>query len=619
MKPSVVRSPLWAALPLAAGIGAAVSVPVWAQSSSVSPAATALSETVVTATRTEQPLSDVVADVSIIDRDTIVRSGATGLADVLDRLPGISITRNGGPAATTSVYVRGAETRFTAVLIDGVRVDTQSGSGGASWNAIPLSQIERVEVLRGPAAAVYGSDAIGGVIQIITRKGEAGFAPSVALGMGSHGTRQLDVALSGASGAVDYALGVTRERSDGFNAKPVTGPMDDDGYDSTAFSARVGWAVANGQRLELTALRNEVDGDYDASGSKRDDDRTASNLQVLGLNWSARWSEHYGTQVRVSQSKDRYETAPSPYRTDTEITNYWWGNTWHAGAHRFSVDVERREDALDNASTTPRHTERAQNGLALGYGWNTGDHTLQLNLRHDDDSEFGGKGTGSAAYAYRLAPGLRATAGAGTAFRVPTLYQRFSAYGFAGLQPETSHNLELGLKHAWQGRSWSVVAYRNRVSNLINFGAAGTCASAFGCYENTGRASYAGVTLAGAYPLGAVRLHGSFDWMNPKNRDTGLQLARRAQRQAKAGLDTRWQQWTLGAQAQLVAHRFDDAKNTKRLGGYGVLNLSASQPLSRDWTLQLRADNLGDKAYEQAQGYATAGRTLYAGVRWQPK
>lgn len=207
MKSSVVvRSPLWAALPLAAGIGAAVSVPVWAQSSLAAPAA--LSEVVVTATRTEQPLSDVVADVSIIDRDTIARSGATGLADVLDRLPGISITRNGGPAATTSVYVRGAETRFTAVLIDGVRVDTQSGSGGASWNAIPLSQIERVEVLRGPAAAVYGSDAIGGVIQIITRKGEAGFAPSVALGMGSHGTRQLDVALSGASGAVDYALGV---------------------------------------------------------------------------------------------------------------------------------------------------------------------------------------------------------------------------------------------------------------------------------------------------------------------------------------------------------------------------------------------------------------------------
>ncbi|RYF07889.1 MAG: TonB-dependent receptor, partial [Comamonadaceae bacterium] len=180
----------------------------------------ALQETVVTATRVARPLSDLVADVSIIDRDTIERSGATGVADVLARLPGVEMSRNGGPGNSGSVYVRGAESRFTAVYIDGVRVESQS-TGGAVWEQIPLSQIERIEVLRGPAAAVYGSDAIGGVIQLFTKKGEGPPAPSVQLGIGSHGTRTAQAAVSGGAGALDYSLGLSQERSDGFNARTL--------------------------------------------------------------------------------------------------------------------------------------------------------------------------------------------------------------------------------------------------------------------------------------------------------------------------------------------------------------------------------------------------------------
>ena len=153
-----------------------------------------LQDTVVTATRTEQPLADLVADVSIVDRETIESSGATGLADVLARLPGIEMGRSGGPGGNTSVFVRGAESRFAAVYVDGVRVDSQAGSGGTTWEAIPLAQIERIEVLRGPAAAVYGSDAVAGVIQIFTKKGEAGVAPYVGGGAGTHGTYRTEAA-----------------------------------------------------------------------------------------------------------------------------------------------------------------------------------------------------------------------------------------------------------------------------------------------------------------------------------------------------------------------------------------------------------------------------------------
>lgn len=612
---STLRAPL-AALPLA--LAAASS---FAQTSLATTAAAAtLPTTVVTATRVAQPLTDVVADVSIIDRANIERSGAVGLADVLARLPGVSIARNGGPASSTSVYLRGAETRFTAVFVDGVRVDSQS-TGGVSWQGIPLSQIDRVEVLRGPAAAVYGSDAIGGVVQIFTRRGEAGFAPSVELGLGTHGTRKLAAALSGKSGAVDYSLGVSRETSDGFNAQPLSNP-DRDGYRSNNVSGSVGWQLNAAHRLEATLLNSDTNAQYDGF-TPGNDDRSLQELQTLGMKWSARWSDVYSSQVSVGRSKDRYETHPSPYVAKTSVTSYLWQNEFKLGDNLLTAALERREDKLDNTSTFPAISNRSQNALALGYALRSGDHSLQLNVRRDDDSEFGGKSTGSAAYAYGFAPNWRALVSAGTAFRAPTLYQRFSMYGEPSLQPETSKNIELGLKYAAQGNAFSVMTYRNRVTNLINYvSGPGACANGVGayagCYGNTGEAEYSGVTLTGSTHIGMAALNGSMDFQNPKDLGTGLQLARRAKQSAKLGVDVPVAGWTLGAEAEWVGKRFDDARNTKTLSSYALLNLSANKALTKDWSLVGRVDNLADRDYETARGYATGGRTLYVGVKWAP-
>lgn len=580
-----------------------------------------LSETLVTATRSAQPLTDVVADVTLLDREALQRSGATGIADVLARQPGISIARNGGPGATTSVFVRGAESRFTAVLIDGVRVDSQS-TGGASWNAIPLAQVERIEILRGPAAAVYGSDALGGVIQIFTRRGEAGFSPSVGVGVGSHGTRQVDAGLSGREGAFDHALSLSRDSSQGFNAQPSGNP-DRDGYEHEALSARLGWQLNRAHRLEATALHTRQDTQYDASTPGRDD-HALQRLETLGLSWLAQWSPNHDSRLSVSRSRDRYETRPSPYVTDTHITSYLLHNGWRAGGQQWSLDLERREDELDNASTTPTHTRRSQDALALGHGRRWDGHSLQLNLRHDQDSEFGGKTTGSAAYAYELSPQWRASASAGTAFRVPTLYQRFSIYGTPDLKAESGRNIEFGLKHDTPTRHFAVVAYRNRVDNLITYvSGPGSCINGTGrlpgCYGNTARAQYRGITFSGDQRLGHTLLRASLDLLDPRDLDTGKQLARRARRQATLGLDQRLADWQLGAEVQLVAQRYNNATNTQRLSGYGLLNLSASKPLGRDWRLIARVDNLGDKAFETARGYATAGRTVYLGLKWAPQ
>lgn len=588
-----------------------------------------LQDMVVTATRTEQPLADLVADVSIVDRETIEASGATGLADVLARLPGIEIARNGGIGNATSVYLRGAESRFTAVYIDGVRVDSQS-TGGAQWEQIPLSQIERIEVLRGPAAAVYGSDAIGGVVQLFTRKGEGPARPYAGVGLGSQGLRKIEAGVSGAAGhggAFDYALGFARETSDGFDAKTsgVHNP-DRDGYRNTSGHARLGYRIDARHKLDATLLASRMDSGYDGSTHKPAspvDDSGQQRLRTAGLNWAAQWTDAYSTRVSVTDSASRYETTPSPYRTETDLRGYLWQNEYRLGAHRFSAALERREDHLDNpaldAWSTALVQGRSQDALALGYGYQRGGHTLQLNVRHDDDSEFGGKGTGSLAYGYAITTQWRATASVGTAFRAPTLYQRFSEYGVATLRPETSHNAELGLRYAQGRSSFSAVVYRNRLSNLILFGGAGTCASSFGCYANTARAQYQGVTVAASHHWAGVQWHGSIDLQNPRDLTTGKQLARRAKRHATFGADTQWAGWTLGAELQASGRRFDNAANTNVLGGYALVNLYASTRVARDYTLLARIDNLGDKDYQLARTYATPGRTLYVGLKWAPQ
>ncbi len=620
MKTCLSRARL-AVLPLAL----IAAFPVLAQNQPVA----SLPETVVTATRVAQPLADLVADVTIIDHEAIERSGASAVADVLARVPGIETARNGGPGTVTSVFLRGAESRFTAVYIDGVRVDSQA-TGGALWEQIPLAQIDHIEVLRGPAAAVYGSDAIGGVIQLFTRKGEGKAAPYVGIGYGTYNTRKVEAGVSGAAGeggAFDYSLGIAHEESDGFDSQTgVSHNPDLDGYRSTSAHARLGFQINRTQRLDATLLANDLNSGYDAFGYSPlapVDDRNLERLRTAGLTWSSQWTEAYSTKLSATDSTSRYESTPSPYLTETRLHGYLFQNEYRVGPHLFTAALERREDHLFNPALDPFSTtidgDRTQDGLALGYGYHAGPQTLQLNLRRDQDSAFGGRTSGSAAYGYAITPQWRATASAATAFRAPTLYQLFSQYGVPSLQPEISHNLELGLHYRQGAGNFSVVAYRNRVSNLISFAAPGPCASSFGCYTNTAQAEYSGVTISGGQQFGLLNVHASLDVQDPRDLGTGNLLARRARRHGTLGVDSHIAAWSVGAEVQFSGRRYDDAANLQPLGGYALIGLYASTHLSKDWTLLARVDNLADKNYQLVDTYVTPGRTFYAGLKWAPQ
>lgn len=578
-----------------------------------------LPDVVVSATRVAQPLAQAIADVTVIDRAEIERSGAAALGDVLARLPGFEINRNGGPASTTGVFLRGAETRFTAVYIDGVRIDSQT-TGGASWQAIPLSQIDRIEVVRGAVGAVYGSDAIAGAIQIFTRKGGVGVHPYVGLGLGTYGTYKVEAGVSGADAGWNYALGLAKDSSEGFNAT-TTGNPDKDGFSAESASVRLGFKVNADHRLDASFLSNQQRGQYDGYTAGLDD-VALQKLQTTSVSWQAQWTPQYRSTLSVATSQDRYETTPSAYQTDTHLATVYWQNEYRLGTSLFSAALERRDDSLKNVYTSPEENSHFQNAVALGYNWVEGAQSLQLNVRHDADSVFGSQNTGSLGYGYAVTPQWRVTATAGNAFRAPTLFQRFGSYGNDSLLPETSQNVEAGLRYASEEGSWSLTIYSNAVSNLIAYDSsapAGTCPATQyeeGCYGNIAKGIYEGVTISATREFGSLSTRASLDFQNPRDVSTGNLLARRARQHGVFAVEMPWAGWVVGSELKLSSMRYDNAANTKELAAYGLLNLYAQTKIGKDLTVLLRLDNAGDVPYVLAGGYATAGRSAYAGLKW---
>lgn len=599
--------------------------PAWAQNS--------LDPVLVTGTRSPLPLSRLLADATVLDRADIERQGFGNLADLLSRQACIEIVRTGNPGSATSLFLRGANTQHTLLLVDGVRVDNQSGSGGAPWEAIPLAQIERVEIVRGSASALYGSDAMAGVIQVFTRKGEG--APSLQLGaaLGSMGLAKGDLTLSGRHRTLDYALSAATEVSDGFNARPVNNDPsytpDRDDWRQHSLQGRLGWQAAAGQRLEGLFSVSALNAGYDAAAKPRPgvDDRNLHDTQAARLLWSSTWSADLRSEFSTGRSRQRYETQTdgrSTYLTETEVSQWAAQGSWRLGSHQLNALAERREDRLVNSGLRPStggRADRHQNALGLSWLASAGAWDAQLHLRRDDDSEFGGVSTGSAALGWRLASAWRAWASAGSAFRAPTLYQVFSEFGpkagQAALAPERGRNRELGLRWSDASSELSLTAYDNRIRNLISWDASfiGRCDSAWGCYGNLAQARLRGISLQGQTQLAGWRLQAGIERQDPTDTSTGKRLGRRAEQLVRVSVERDWQAFSAGAQLQAQGARFDDHANTRPLGGYTLLHLQLGYRINAQTRLQLNIDNALDKAYETAKGFAQAGRSVQLGVR----
>ncbi|HXU52603.1 MAG TPA: TonB-dependent receptor [Casimicrobiaceae bacterium] len=583
----------------------------------------------VTAARAPQPFATLLADVTVVDADTIARSGADSLAELLQRQPGIEITQNGGPGATSGLFMRGTNTNQVVVLVDGLRVSASS-SGTTAIEAIPLADIDHIEILRGPASSIYGSDAIGGVVQVFTRKGGDGTHANASAGYGRYDTVNASAGVSGGGAHWRAALQVEGARSNGFNA--IDNPAnfsydpDRDGYRSGSASANGSVDWAKGQTVSGQYFRSRMNAKFD--GGDAFDDRTITTLESYGVTsvnalapW---WTSRLVAGLGSDDSLSKLGSGDFPFRTRQR--QYTWQNEFDVHAPLASLGVtravatlgvERREEDVDTDEAFAV-TSRDTNAVFGAWQMALGGHALQANLRHDDSTQFGSRTTGAIAWGYRFTPSWRVTASYGTAFKAPSfndLY--FPGFSNPDLEPERSRNVEGGVywNGAWGGATLdaSLVAYRNRIDDLILF----ACDASFNCApQNLERATITGATLTGSAAFGGTTLKAALDMASPRDDDTGNLLPRRAHTHASVSALHRIGAWQLGAEVVASTHRFDDAANMARMGGYAVVNLTAEWTLAHGMTLALRANNVLDKHYELVADYATGGAQWFAGLRW---
>jgi len=587
---------------------------------------TAIDAVIVTATRTPQKASEVISDTVTITSDEIARAGVGSVTELLQRQRGLEVTRNGGPGTNSTVFIRGANSNQNIVLVDGVRIGSAT-SGAANWSAIPLSAIDRIEIVYGPLSTLYGADAIGGVIQIFTKKGKGEPALTAFVGAGSDSTREADASIAGSTGKVSYALSAGKERSDGFSAtRPGNFSYngDDDGYDRKSAAGQFTVQLAPGHEAGALFLYSSTEADTDAGAGSYN----AHSIQ--DQNNVAVFSRHqllpgWSMQLQASQSRDKggnfsNATPAGASQINTKQTTYNWQNDIQLGSDTLQLLAEhRKEEVVSNTAGLTR--ERKTSSYAATYNMKRGAHLLSFGARNDDSSQYGSKGTGSAGYGYRFSSALRFNASFGTSFRAPTFNELYyPGYGQPGNKPEKGRNAEAGLQYNDGKTQLGAVYYRNKLSDLlVSTTPCPLPGFQFGCAYNVNKATLEGLSLSAQHQLGDFALSASADFQDPKDDTTGKQLARRAKRHGNLAVEYGTGPLRGGLEWQVSSSRFDNAGNTARLGGYGQVNLFATWQFDRDWSALVRWNNVADKQYELARYYNNAGSTVFAGLRYGMK
>ena len=580
----------------------------------------ALPETVVTATRVETRADQLTSEVIVVDREAIERSAGRTLPEVLARTASVQLYSNGGRGKTAGVFIRGTESRHTILLIDGVRYGSAT-LGTPAWDNIPVDMIERIEVLKGPASALYGPDAAGGVVQIFTRRGTKGFAPFAAVTLGSNSYQELSAGLRGGQDNVSYALGVSHTDDKGFSATnskvPLSYNPDRDGFKQKAFNASVDWQLNSDWKLSAGAVYADGTNHFDDGPGV--DTKSDARTTVLRAGVEGRITPDWTTRLNYNQGTDRSNAVVSaipnsiPGLFETQQDQWTWQNDVKTPVGTVVAGAETLLQKV-NSSQAYAVTERRINAVFAGLSGKENSHSWQLNARRDDNSQFGGSSTGYAGYGYQFNPNWRAHAGYGTSFVAPSfnqLYWKSTYYnGDPLLQPEQGKNLEFGVDWTQDNHHVKLIRFDNKIRGFITSGKAPV---------NLPRARIEGWTLGYDGTFDALTLRAAVDALDPRNELTGKLLPRRSKSQVTLGADYSVGPWNFGGSLLKVGRRYDDAANAKPLASYTTVDLQASYAFARDWNLQAKLNNVGDREYETAQGYNQPGRQFFVTLRYSPK
>ena len=584
---------------------------------------------VVTASRVATPLVDVLADVTLIDRAALDLAGQSSLRDVLAQQPGVQLVSNGGYFSSSGVFLRGASSSQTIVLVDGVRVGSTT-SGGAPLENIPVDRIERVEILRGAASALYGPDAVGGVIQIFTREPTEGLQTSASAGAGSDGQRQASASLRGRTGNLGYSLGVSREQATGISVlnNPAAGSFnpDKDSFSSNSVDAKLTARLSKDQQLTLGLLRSESEYQFDARPFPNPLALTSLTADAIArpvlnnayLKWNAQWLANWKSTVILGTSN---EESVSEYRRvadgafggssqfNTQRTQATWQNDITIGKDVLSVLLENRSEAVDSA-TNYQVKERDIRSVMASYALNRDAWNALLVARNDKNSQFGSFNNWALSGGYKLGDGLRAVASLGTSFQAPSFNQLyFPGFGNADLTPQRNRATELGLRYGAGGLNLGAVVYRNEIQGFIL--PATNVQSAMAVLR--------GVTLSADTQVGNTHYSASFDHTDPRSQPSDLRLVRVAKNVLNLQARHAMGAVSVFGELKLSSNREDNNltfNGRDTLAGYGLLNVGATWKVRKDLTLLGRINNLTDANYSLANAYSTPGRNAFVSLSW---
>jgi vitamin B12 transporter len=615
--------------PIAAAIALATvaSTPVIAADKDLDPI-------VVTATRQASRASELLSDVTIIEREEIERAGHSSLAELLSRQPGVECTTNGGEGTSTGIHIRGANSNHTLLLIDGLRVNSAT-FGGNSFGYIPLELIDHIEILRGPASSLYGSDAIGGVIQVFTKKaGDNTNQPFVDVGYGSYNTSKLSTGISGKNESLRYSIGASTTESSGFSSLKRGSYYynpDKDAFSRNSMAGNFLYDITQGHTVGARIVHSQgIYGADDGPNKNARYEQSVTGLSAFSTNKIApNWSSTLTLGTGVDDSKKTVGSAlDAVFRTNQD--QYQWQNDFTFSNGKGFLTLERLDQKV--SSNGPNGSDyllktRTIDSLATGILSKLGNNTLQLSLRSDHNTQFGDKMTESVAYGYQFSPAWRSSLAYGTAFKAPTfndLYYPRDAWGMYGnpnLKAETATNKEAALHFEVPGHHTSVVYYENQIKNLINWAPVNPN-NPWGDWSayNVSNANITGLTLAYKGNLTESQsISTSLNLQDPHNADTGKQLNRRSKESANIAFHQKMGVWTWTTEVAAYGDRYDDVANTKKLGGYTLVNLQSTYALDKAWALYARANNVFNREYELARYYGTPGANLFVGIRYTPQ
>jgi len=614
--------------------GAPVSAPANAPTAN----AQTLMPVVVTASRTAQPVTEALPSTSVVTQEDIVNSQAPDLRSLLRNQAGVEFSTTGGMGSNTSLYMRGANSNQVLIMIDGVRVSGVSSGTAQIANILP-DQIDHIEVVRGNVSALYGSDAIGGVVQIFTKNG-AGQAPAAnaQVEYGSNNTRQGTVGYGGQVGDTSFDITGSMFKTDGFSAvntaqwnadnpgfaaKGIGPNPANNPYENKSVSGQIKHKFTQDWDAGVAAYYSNSQLSFDNTSTSvrnktTDNNVTNSELYTLSAFVNGKVLPDWTTHFRIAQSQDRSETSLNGQFSslfNTRNRQFNWQNEYALAPNHtllFGTDWLQQELASSSYNAPTRNVFSVYGG----YEGRIGKHQIQLNARNDHYSDFGDQGSFSAGYGYYVTDAVKLIGRLSNAFRAPTFNELYyPLYGQPNVQPERAKSAEVGVQvETARTGLLRVTAFETRYDNLIV-----SALQPNGLYlaQNINKARVQGVETSWRASLMGTDVGAAVTFQNPLDETNDSQLLRRARRYASFDVGRNFGNWRFGGEWLVSSARLDSGQRT--LGGYGIVNLNARYNIDKQWFVAARVENLFDKNYQLAYPYNTQGRAGFITLGWRQK